>query len=254
MMDTRRLLIRVSSIVALLLLWEFVARLNVMSSYHLPALSSVLLRLLESAMSGKLAVETALTLSRTLAGFALAAVFGVALGVLIARVSGMRWFFDPLISLGLPLPKVAFLPIFVLWFGVYEQSKILMIAFSSIFPIVVAAWAGTESVEKSLLWSARSLGTKPRELLWEIVLPAALPQVFTGLQIGLPIALIVAIVCEMILGGLGLGASMVHSMRFMDSTGVFAGLVAIAVLGSILIRLMEAIRRHLLVWHQEAAH
>jgi ABC-type nitrate/sulfonate/bicarbonate transport system permease component len=250
----RRTLIRVASIALLLLAWETAARAGLMSSYHLPALSAVLRRLAEYAASGKLATDVALTLWRTLAGFALAALCGVALGVSVARTALMKWFFDPLISFGLPLPKIAFLPIFVLWFGVYDQSKVLMIAFSAVFPIIVATSAGTESVEKILLWSARSLGTKPRQLLWEIVLPAALPQVFTGLQIGLPIALIVAIVCEMTLGGLGLGASMVYSMRFMDSTGVFADLVAITVLGSILIKTMEIIRRRLLAWHQETAH
>ncbi len=239
------------SIVALLAAWEIFARAHVVSEFLLPPFSTVVARLVSDLQSGDLLAGIGLTLYRALAGFALAALAGIAIGILIARLPLARWFFDPLVSIGLPMPKIAFLPVFVLWFGVFDTSKILMSAFSAVFPVIVAAWAAAEGVERVMLWSALSLGAGRRQLLWEIALPASLPQIFTGLQVALPISLIVEIVSEMAMGGEGLGGSIIMQMRFADSPGVFAGIVAIAIVGSALVKAMELIRRRLLVWHAE---
>jgi ABC-type nitrate/sulfonate/bicarbonate transport system permease component len=250
----RRKLLRSSSVILLAVAWEWGARMHFVSDFLLPSLSTVLIRLFEDIVSGDLLVGLGLTILRTFAGFSMAAVIGVVIGVTIARFRPIRWFFDPVVSVGNPLPKIAFLPIFILWFGVFDWSKIAMVAFSSVFPVVVATWAATENVDKYLIWSAQSLGVSRRALLWQIVLPSAMPEVFTGLQIALPISLIVVIICEMTMGGEGLGGSMMTSMRFADSPGVFSGIVAIAIVGSILVKLMELVRARLLVWHQESAH
>jgi ABC-type nitrate/sulfonate/bicarbonate transport system permease component len=245
-------LARWASILFLIAVWEATARAHVVSDFLLPSFSAVVLRLFEDLFSGDLLLGLGWTLYRALAGFVLAAGVGIAIGILIARVAFLRWFFDPLVSIGLPLPKIAFLPIFILWFGVFDASKILMVAFSAVFPVIVAAWAAAEGVERVLLWSALSLGAKRGQLLWEIALPAALPQIFTGLQVALPISLIVTIVAEMAMGGEGLGGTIMTQMRFADSPGVFSGIVAIAIVGALLVRAMELIRRRLLVWHAEA--
>ena len=246
-------LLRWVSILALLAAWEIVAREHVVSAFLLPTFSAVVVRLAGDVISGELLPGIGLTLYRALAGFSLAAAAGVAVGILIARVPLARWFLDPLVSIGLPMPKIAFLPVFILWFGVFDTAKILMAAFSAVFPVIVASWAAAEGVERAMLWSALSLGAGRRQLLWEIALPAALPQIFTGLQVALPIALIVEIVSEMAMGGEGIGGTIIMQMRFADSPGVFSGIVAIAVVGSILVKAMELIRRRLLVWHPEAA-
>ena len=245
-------LLRNALILALVVAWELAARLHLTTDFLLPAFSTVMRRLGADIASGRLPIALAYTLYRALAGFALAAVLGVAIGILIARVRLARWFFDPLVSVGLPMPKIAFLPVFVLWFGVFDESKILMVAFSAVFPVIVEAAAATESIDRILIWSALGLGTTPRRLLWEIALPAALPQIMTGLQVALPISLIIAVLTEMAMGGEGLGGTMMQSMRFADSPGVFAGIIAIAVAGSALVKMMEIIRRRLLVWHAEA--
>ena len=177
--------------------WEVVTRLNFVPHFLLPPLSSVLLRLWADAASGVLDMNLLLTLVRAMAGLALGATAGIIGGLAIARIATVRWFFYPLISLGLPTPKIAFLPIFVLWFGALDVSNIIMVAFSSMFPVIVNAVAGVEGVERVYLWSARSLGAKPWQPFYEIELFAALPPIFTGLQIALPIALIVEVVSEM---------------------------------------------------------
>jgi ABC-type nitrate/sulfonate/bicarbonate transport system permease component len=238
-------------IVVLLIAWEYAAQNRLVIPFLLPALSTVVVRIADDLMSGALLYNIALTLYRTLVGFALAASFGVAIGILMTRTVSVRWFFDPLVSIGLPLPKVALLPVFMLWFGLFDASKILMVAFSACFQIIITTWHGTQGVEKELIWSARSLGAKDREVLWEVVMPAALPQILTGLQIAMPVCLIVVLVTEMQMGGRGLGDAMLVAARYAQTPGVFAGIIEIGTVGFCIIKGMELIRRRLLVWHQE---
>ena len=176
----------------------------------------------------------------------------LSLGMAMSRNGFAHWFFDPVISVGFPMPKIAFLPVVILWLGVYDMSKISMIAVEAIFPVVTATVVGIRGVEREILWSARNMGAGERELLWQIALPAALPQIITGLQVALPIALIVAIVTEMFMGGYGLGGAMNTASRFADSRGVFAGIVEIAVIGYAVVKGTSMVRRRLLLWHQEA--
>jgi len=243
---------RALPIVALLLVWEGIAQSGRVTPFMLPAFSDVAVRIWNDAVAGDLLLNTRVTLYRALVGFLIAAVGGIAIGAAMARSAVARWFFDPIISVGFPMPKIAFLPIIILWLGLFDVSKIAMVVFDAIFPVVTATIAGIAGVERELIWSARNMGARERELIWQIVLPAALPQILTGLQVALPLALIVAIVAEMAMGGYGLGGAMLTASRFADSRGVFAGIVEIAVVGYVLIKAMALLRRHLLAWHQEA--
>jgi len=239
-------------VLALALAWELTARSGIVTPFMLPRLSVVLARIWTDAASGGLAQSLGLTLYRALSGFLIAAAIGIPLGILFTRNRAVRWFFDPIVSVGFPMPKIAFLPIVTLWLGFHDVSKISMVVFDSIFPVLTATIAGTASVEREILWSARNLGASERQMLREIIFPAALPEILTGLQVALPIALIVCIVAEMKMGGVGLGGAMITASRFADSPGVFAGIVEIAAVGYLLVRLMAALRRRLLIWHQEA--
>ncbi len=241
------------SILVLLIAWEVFARSGKVTAFMLPPFSAVAERIYADAIGGELWRNLWVTMFRALAGFAIAAVGGIALGAMMARNRIVRWFFDPIISVGFPMPKIAFLPIIILWLGLYDVSKISVVVFDAIFPVVTATLAGLASVEKELIWSGRNMGANERELMWQIALPAALPQILTGLQVALPIALIVAIIAEMAMGGYGLGGAMMSASRFADSRGVFAGIVEIAIVGYALIKAMAVIRRRLLVWHQETA-
>ncbi|HVC55945.1 MAG TPA: ABC transporter permease [Stellaceae bacterium] len=240
------------TLIVLLLVWEVVARAGVVSTFLLPAFSVVMERIWQDTLSGDLVTNLGQTLYRVLIGFAIAGSTGIVLGILIARNALARWFFDPIISVAFPMPKIAFLPVFMLWFGLYDVSKVTMIVFSAIFPVVTASVSSTQGVEKEMLWSARSLGASERQLLWEIILPAALPQILTGLQVALPVSMIVAVVTEILMGGPGIGGAMIQASRFADSPGVFAGIIEIGVAGLCLVKGMAILRRHLLIWHQEA--
>ena len=123
---------------------------------------------------GDLWINLGLTMYRAMTGFVIAAVGGIALGASMSRSRLVRWFFDPIISVGFPMPKIAFLPIIILWLGLYDVSKISIVVFDAIFPVVTATLAGIASVDKELIWSARNMGASEREVMWQIVLPAAL--------------------------------------------------------------------------------
>jgi ABC-type nitrate/sulfonate/bicarbonate transport system permease component len=240
------------SVAVAALAWEAFAWSGAVTPFMLPKFTTVMARIWADGVSGELWQNLGLTLYRSLFGFAIATLLGIALGFAVSYNRVVRWLLDPVISVGFPMPKIAFLPIITLWLGFHDVSKISMIVFDAVFPVLTATIAATLGVERELLWSARNLGASGRELLHEVVFPAALPQILTGLQVALPIALIVCIVAEMKLGGVGLGGAMITASRFADSPGVFAGIVEIAVAGYVLVKVMAAVRRRLLAWHPEA--
>jgi ABC-type nitrate/sulfonate/bicarbonate transport system permease component len=243
---------RVVSVLLLALAWEWFARSGAVTPFMLPRLSAVLERIWSDLVSGDLLLNVGVTVYRAMAGFLIAAVAGIVLGMAISRGRLTHWFFDPIVSVGFPMPKIAFLPVIILWLGVYDLSKISMVVLDAIFPVITATVIGIRGVERELVWSARNMGASEREILWQIAFPAALPQILTGLQVALPIALIVAVVTEMLMGGYGLGGAMMTASRFADSRGVFAGILEIAIVGYLLVKGMALIRRRLLLWHQEA--
>ena len=243
---------RTISVILLLALWQAVAVSGAVTPFQLPSFTTVLGRIWDDAVNGDLWINTVVTLYRALAGFFIAGAGGIVLGMAMSRLKLAYWFFDPIISIGFPMPKIAFLPVIILWLGVYDTPKIAMIVFDAIFPVIAATLIAIQGVERELIWSARNMGANEREMLWQIVLPAALPQIMTGLQVALPLSLIVAVVTEMLMGGYGLGGAMMQASRFANSPGVFAGIVEIAAVGYVLVKAMALLRRRLLAWHPEA--
>ena len=243
---------RVFSVLLLLTAWEALARSGMFTPFQLPAFSTVVERIWDDGVSGDLWINIALTLYRALAAFVICAIGGVAIGMAMSRSRIANWFFDPIVSVGFPMPKIAFLPVVILWLGVYDVAKITVVVVDAIFPVIAATVIAIQGVERELIWSARNMGASKREVLTQVVLPAAFPQIMTGLQVALPLSLIVAVVAEMLMGGYGLGAAMMTASRFANSPGVFAGIVEIAVVGYCLVKAMSMIRRQLLIWHPEA--
>ncbi len=238
---------------ALLAFWFVAGQYELVDPFLLPPMGAVLERLVADVQGGDFVTNAGLSLYRTAVGFGIACVIGIPLGIAVARGAVLRWFCEPLISLGFPMPKIAFLPVFILWFGVYDLSKIVMVAFACIFTIVAAAESGMRGVDKFLIWSSRSMGTGRFGLFTDVLLPAAMPQVFTGLQIALPTALITTIAAEMLMGGEGLGGAMLQAGRYADSVGVYAGIIETAVLGIVVVAAMARLRARLLHWHPEFA-
>ncbi len=199
--------------------------------------------------TGELLAHARDSLYRSLAGFALGAGFGVGLG-LLAGVSGrVAQFFDPLISLTYPVPKIAILPVLIVWFGIGDASKIVVIMISCFYPCFIAALYGVRAVDPRWVWAARNMGASARQVFIKVIVPAAAPQIFTGLRVALALAFILMFSSEMI------GSSNRTGLGFLilsaDSAGrfdrMFAAVLAIALLGFGSDRLLLWIRGRLLV-------
>lgn len=243
--------LRFASVIVFFLSWEILARSGVIIPFLLPKFSTVMARVYEDILGGEVFILLGLTYYRALAGLAIAAVFGIPLGIMIARSRAFHWFFDPVISVTNPTPKVLFIPIFMLWFGLGDPSKIAVVILLAFYPIVIAAIGGTQSVDKHLIWSARGLGASERDVMWKVILPAAMPQIITGIQIAVPLALIVSILGEFIMGGQGIGGKLLIAQRFANSPSVFATIIEIALAGAMILKSIEYLRRRILSWHPE---
>jgi ABC-type nitrate/sulfonate/bicarbonate transport system permease component len=181
----------------------------------------------------------------------LAAAFGILFGMLMARSTAVHWLLDPLVALGFPSPKIAFLPVFILWFGIESVSKILLVGFACVLPVIIGTFSAARAVNRVLLWSAFSLGTSQQALLVHIILPACYPRIFATLRIALPVALITTFTAEMVAGGGGMGATLVYSQRFFESPTVFAYILVMLGIGLILDAAVRVFQRHYLAWAED---
>lgn len=241
----------VYSVVLALLAWEIASRTALINPFFMPAPSLLAVQAAALTGQGELLPHMGATLLRAIGAILLSVAIGVSLGIAMARIAAVRWFFDPLISLGLPTPKIALWPIFVLWFGFHDQSKIFLTTFACAFPLVSATYLATRDVDRYLLWSARALGTGERRMLWKVIFRAAVPDILTGVQTILPLAFILIVLTEMLSGGVGLGSMIMIAGRLADIPTVLVGVAAASILGFAVIRLCELLRARMLVWHEE---
>ena len=241
----------IASVIFLLLAWETAARSHLTPPLFLPPFSVVSVQLWETIADGTLASDLALSLARAFCGFALGTTAGILLGLLMARVRFIEWLFDPLVALGFPSPKIAFIPIFVLWFGIESLSKILLVAFACIFPVVIGTYSAARSVSRLFLWSAMSLGSGRVRLFLHVVLPACYPRIFTTFRIAVPVGLITTFTAEMVAGGGGMGATLIYSQRFFESPTVFAYIVVMLCVGLFLDFAMLRFQSHYLRWAED---
>lgn len=241
----------VISICVVLAAWEAIARLRVAPPLFLPSPTAVLAQLAALIADGSLPADLGVSLARTFAGLAIAMVAGVVLGLAMARSRITHWLLDQFVSLGFPAPKIAFIPVFILWFGIDSLSKILLVAFACVFPVVIATYDAARSVRRTVIWSAQSLGTSGRRLMWGVMLPACGPRIFAALRVALPVALITTFTAEMVAGGGGMGATLMYAQRFFESPTVFAYIVAMLAVGLVFDKAMLMLRERFAVCRDE---
>jgi ABC-type nitrate/sulfonate/bicarbonate transport system permease component len=231
--------------------WELAGWADLVRPLFLPRMSSVAAQFWVLLKEGEIIEPLVVSLYRTFLGLAISVVVGVMAGLLMARSQWAHWFLDPLISVGFPAPKIAFVPIFTLWFGIDHLSKILLVAFNCIFPMIVATYHGAAAVSRTVVWSAQTMGTSERQLLYRIVLPAALPHILSGVRVTVPVALIITFTTEMIAGGGGVGAALMFAQRFFQTPTVFVYILVMLATGVIFDHAMQAMRRRLIPWQEE---
>lgn len=234
----------------LALIWEAVVQLGLVSRDLLPSLSDVLKAGWGLASEAGFWKNAAASLYRGAAGLALAIVIGAVLGIAMAWWRTVDAFVGPLVEALYPLPKSALIPITVLWLGFGDGSKILLILLGCMIPVTVAAYAGARSCEQAIVWSARSLGASRLRVLWDVVVPSALPELLNGIRTALALTFVLLVSSELIVARAGLG----YLIGFLGEGGVydamFAVVLVVAFMGFFADRLYLLLVRRVLAWRE----
>jgi NitT/TauT family transport system permease protein len=221
------------------LLWEVTAQLGVFPRKLFPPLEEVAAAFVRLTATGILPHHVLDTLVRLLAGFGLAALAGVAIGFAMGRSRRAEDIFLPLVSIGAPIPGLAYAPLFLLWFGLGNFSAVLLVGFVSAFPIIFNTWTGVKAVKEIWLRSAQAMGADNRRLLHHVILPGALPYVLTGLRLGLAQAWRILVGVEMLAAvPWGLGWMIFGAREFLNTDVMLAGVAVIGVIGLALEKLV----------------
>jgi ABC-type nitrate/sulfonate/bicarbonate transport system permease component len=237
-------------LVLLALVWEAIVQLGLVSRDVLPSLTDVLKAGWSLAREGDFWTNGAASLYRGSAGLALAIVVGALLGIAMAWWRPVQAFLGPLVEALYPLPKSALIPVTVLWLGFGDGSKILLIFLGCMIPVTIGAYNGARSCEQALVWSARSLGASRLGVLWDVVLPSALPELANGVRTALALAFVLLVSSELIVSRAGLG----YLIGFLGEGGVydamFAVVLVVAFLGFFADRVYQALIKRALAWRE----
>lgn len=221
--------------------WEGFGRAGVMPRY-LPPPTLIAAALYEVAADGELGRAMVTSLYRVVVGFALGSGAGTLVGLGAGTVPGIRHFFDPLVGFLYAVPKIAFLPVFLLLFGLGHESKIALIAFSCFFPVFIASRHAVLAVDKHLIWTAHNMGAARATTFFRVIVPAAAPQLFAGARIGLAHAFILLFAAELMGARGGIGPLISEGEDAGRFDLMFAGIVTFAVLGFLGDRILMTIR------------
>lgn len=230
---------------AALVAWEVSARIGEAPSY-LVAPSVILATTWQMALSGELWQHTQASLLRALGGYAIGGACGIAMGLLAGIARPVERFYDPIVSLTYPVPKLVVLPILIAWLGAGDASKIAVITAAVFYPTFINSLYGAKGVNRLYVWSARNMGAGPLRVFARVILPAALPQVLAGMRIGLALAFIVMVACEMQNSRSGLGHLIITAEDSLRFDLMYAAIVVIAIIGFAGDRLLLVLRRRAL--------
>ncbi len=234
--------------VVLIAFVEWGTRAGFISSLTVPRPSDVFATLVDLAKSGALWKNLHPSLMRLFVGGTLGALAGIGVGVMIGLFSVARAGLVPLVAALFPIPKIALLPLFVIWFGIDESSKYALIAFGTFTPTVVATYGAVDNVDRSLIRMGQSFGLKWSTIVLRIVLPGAMPGILSGLRVSLAIAIILLVAAEMLGAEYGIGAYILQAGSLYDLERLFAGVTILSLLGVLLSGAVGLIEKKLLGW------
>lgn len=227
---------------------EVGTRTGVISNLTMPRPSAVLETLWNLALSGLLWKHLLPSLSRLVIGATIGAVAGIAIGTMIGLFSLARAGLVPLVSALFPIPKIALLPLFVIWFGIGEASKYALIAFGTFTPTVVATFGAVDNVDRSLIRMGQSFGMSWWSIVRKIVLPGAFPGILSGLRVSIAIAIILLVAAEMLGAEYGIGAYILEAGSLYDLERLFAGVTILSLMGVLVGWLIGRIEQRFLGW------
>ena len=240
--------IRYSPLLLLAIVWELAARLHLVSSDALPPLSGVVAAWIDMFKDGELVSNGASSLYRAAAGLALAILIGATLGIVMAWWKTANVLLSPLVEIFYPLPKSALIPVTVIWLGYGDGSKILLIFLGCMLPVTIGAFNGARSSEQVLVWSARSMGASRMRMLWDVVVPSAMPELLNGIRTALALSFILLVSSELIAARQGFG----YLIGYLGANGsyeaMYAVVLTVAFLGFAADRAYLVISRRTLAW------
>src|SRR5499433_3142265 len=223
--------VRALALVGVLLMWELGTRTGWVPALFLPSPIGVLADLIDMARSGQLWIHVAASLRRLVLGFVAGAGAGISVGVLVGFFSLAEAVGQPLIAATFPIPKIALLPLLILWLGIGEPSKIAVIALGVFFPMAINTYAGVREADPLLVRAAVAFGAGRWSIIRKVILPSALPMIFAGLKLGAGTALLLLVAAEMIAADSGIGFLVLHAGNIMDTTKLMVGIVCLSLLG-----------------------
>jgi NitT/TauT family transport system permease protein len=234
----------------LAVLWEIVPRLGLIDASAVPPLSAVAVAWWDLLRSGDLVSNGLSSLQNLSAGLVLGVLVGTSLGVLMAWYKPLDELVHPLVRALYPMPKSALIPVMILWLGLGSASKIASIFIGCLLPVVLSAYNGARGVDRVLIWSALAAGATRRAVLWEVVMPSALPEILAGTRNALALSFILLVSSEFVIGQRGLG----YLISFLGEGGaydaMFAGVLTVAAVGFFADRLYLAVMRRALAWRE----
>ncbi len=235
-----------------ILLWQLLSAQTWFPAY-LSSPSSVFGQIKEMIVTMEIFPHIGISLYRTLISFLLVVIIGTGLGILAGYFKVIGNFFDPLISFFNPIPKIALLPVFLVWFGVSDTTRVLIIFTTAFFPCFIATIDGVRSISRLHFWSAKNMGANQFQILRRVVLPAALPKIFDGWRVALALCFVMMFSSEMIgtTTGTGLGFLILNADSYGRTDIVLAAVFVIAALGFIFDRLLIGIRSRALWWNSQ---
>lgn len=221
--------------VVVALLWEIVAHAGLFPPRLFPPIEKIAATFWRLTVAGILPHHVFDTLIRLFAGFIIAAIIGVIIGIAMGRSRRAEDIFLPLVSIGAPIPGIAYAPLFMLWFGLGNVSAVLLVGFVSAFPVIFNTWTGVKAVKEIWVRSAQAMGANDRRLFRHVILPGALPYILTGLRLGLAQAWRILVVVEMLAAvPWGVGWMIFGAREFLNTDVMLSGIVVIAIIGLVL--------------------
>lgn len=239
----------VLSILSLALLWEVAAR--AMNSTLIPPLSQIGAAWWKLLSSGKLLANLSMSLTTLAIGFSLAMLFGIVLGLLMGRFRAVEHFFDLYVNALMSAPSTAFVPVFILWFGLGVESRIAVVFLFAVFVIIINTMTGVKQVDTVLVEMARSFGAREREIFFKIMLPAALPAIMAGLRLGIGRAVKGMVTGEMLLTLTGIGAMIMQYGSSFATDALFAVILTVLMVALLTMKAVHWIDRRLTGWKAE---
>ncbi len=240
--------VSVVSILCLLAIWELICQSGVVSSLFLPAPTAIISALLQMIADGEIGVSLAASLYRILAGFFIGSLVGLVVGLVTGTSALMDKIGTPIVNAIYPIPKIALLPLFILWLGIGELSKVTIIALGVFFPVAMNTYSGVKNVDTLLLKVAASFNASWWMTMKSVVLPNALPMIFAGLRLAAGTSLLLLVAAEMIAAQVGIGALILHYGDLMITDRLMAGVIVLSLLGLVFNLILQFLERKAIPW------